>query len=326
MKFFVSDYANKNMNKTRVFPLLGSFLVFATAFVALNPGNGVGASQLGGKTLVLYDGSAGATPESPLMGFTDFPPGAAQPAYAEGVTLLDTTVLGEDTYAGWVSSGSSTPGFPILDRTAGFQVNVTLQLERESHSNNNRAGFSIIVLADDARGVELGFWENEIWAQSDGMTGGLFRRAEGIAFAANAGLADYQITIVGDTYTLAAGGLPILTGPVRDYSAFDEFPDPYETPNFLFLGDDTTSAEARVRLSSVSVTGSEPATPTVAATVTSTSSPLPTLTTTPSPSPTPLPPQTATPSGGGFALCPSGWLVFLMAAGTVMRTKSLRVG
>ena len=314
------------MNKTKVFPVCGSFLVLATALLALNPRNGVAASQLRGKTLILYDASSGAIPESPLLGFTDFPPGAAAPAYAEGVTLLDTTVLGGDTYAGWVSSGSSTPGFPILDRTAGFQVNVTLQLERESHSNNNRAGFSIIVLADDAKGVELGFWENEIWAQSDDLTGGLFRHAEGIAFATNAGLVDYQITIVGDTYTLATGGLPILTGPVRDYSAFDGFPDPYETPNFLFFGDDTTSAQARLRLSSASVTGSEPATPTVAATVVSTSSPLPTLTSTSPPSPTPLPSQTATPSGRGFALCPSGWLVFLMTVGTVRLTKSLRVG
>lgn len=314
------------MNKIRAFWQFGFFLVLATAVLALNPRNGVTASQLGRKTLILYEASAGAVPESPLMGFTDFPPGAAQPAYTESVTLLDTTVLGGDTYAGWVSSGSSTPGFPILDRTTGFQVNITLQLERESHSNNNRAGFSIIVLAQDAMGIELSFWENEIWAQSDGLTGGLFRHAEGTAFATTAGLTDYQITIIGDSYTLAAGGLPILTGPVRDYSAFDEFPDPYETPNFLFLGDDTTSAQARLHLSSLSVTGSEPATPTIAVTGTRTSSPLPTPTSTSPPSSTPLPSQTATPSGPGFALCPSGWLVFLMAVGTVMLTKRLRVG
>ncbi len=40
---------------------------------------------------------------------------------------------------------------------------------------------------------------------------------------------------------------------MRDYTAFAGFPDVYETPNFLFLGDDTTSAAGDVTLESVAL-------------------------------------------------------------------------
>jgi len=228
------------------------------------------------------------------MNFTDFPTGAASPAYANGVTVLDTTISGNDTYAGWISNGTTTTEFPIQDRTAGFQVDFTIQVENESHTNNNRAGFSIIILSQDIKGIELAFWENEIWAQNDDTTGGLFKHGEGTIFATTAGLINYQVIVVNDTYTLIANNKPILTGLVRDYSQFDGFPDPYETPNFLFLGDDTTSAQSRIRLGLVSVIGTErPNT---------TSSPLPTNSPTPSLDITPFP--SSTPTMKDFEFCP----------------------
>ena len=64
----------------------------------------------------------------------------------------------------------------------------------------------------------------------------------------------YTLHIITDTYTLSAAGAPILSGPVRDYTNFSGFPDPYETPNLIFLGDDTTSAAGRAQLNHVSVT------------------------------------------------------------------------
>ena len=39
-----------------------------------------------------------------------------------------------------------------------------------------------------------------------------------------------------------------LQGGVRDYTSFTGPIDPYETPNFLFIGDDTTSARGAYRL------------------------------------------------------------------------------
>jgi hypothetical protein len=215
------------------------------------------------------------------MNFTDFPPGSASPTYANGGTAMDTTLSGNKTYAGWISNVTTTPGFPILDRTPGFQVDFKVQVENESHTNNNRSGFSIIILSNDAKGIELAFWENEIWAQNDDTTGGLFKHGEGTTFTTTTGLINYQVIVVNDTYTLTANTKPILAGPIRDYSKFDGFPNPYKTPNFLFLGDDTTSAQARIRLSFVSVTGTE------GTTATSSGSPAPTLNSIPGASPTP---------------------------------------
>lgn len=271
------------MNKTFALPALCFFLIFGSALCSLNLKRASATSAIGGKTLVLYDADAGAIPAAPLMNFTDFPPGAASPTYANGVTVLDTTTSGNSTYAGWISNVTTTPGFPILDRTTGFQVDFILRVESESHANNNRAGFSIILLSDDVRGIELAFWENEIWAQNDDETGGLFEHGEGTTFATSAGPINYQIIVVNDTYTLTANTEPILTGPLRDYSKFEGFPDPYETPNFLFLGDDTTSAQVRMQLRFVSVTGTERPTPTPSSSSNSTA---PSVNITPASSPT----------------------------------------
>jgi len=283
------------MNKKFTFPALCFFLIFGTVLFSLNLKRAHATLSVGGKTLVLYDAASGAIPTAPLMNFTDFPTGAASPAYANGVTIMDTTTSGSSTYAGWISNGTTTTEFPILDRTAGFQVDFTVQVENESHTNNNRAGFSIIILSDDNQGIELALWENEIWAQNDDTTGGLFKHGEGTSFATTAGLIHYQVIVVNDTYSLSANNKPILTGHVRDYSKFSGFPDPYETPNFLFLGDDTTSAQSRIRLGLVSVTGTER--------TTSTSSPLPPG----SPTPPPLniiPSPSPTPTMKDFDFCP----------------------
>ena len=298
-----------SMRKRILFPGLMFFLVLAGP---LN--NQKIARADAGKTLVLYDAASGAIPSSSLMGFTDFPPGTSPLTYIDGATVLDTTQSGKDTFAGWVASQATTPGFPILDSITGIQVNFTLQVEKESHANPNRAGFSVIILDQDAKGIELAFWENEIWAQGDDRTGGLFKHGEHITFPTTAALTDYQVTFVEDTYTLIASGKTLLTGPLRDYSKFDGFPDPYETPNFLFLGDDTTSSQARVRLGFVSVTGTEPVQPTAEITNTSTSIPMPTATLTPLPTSTLVPSLTATPTSRRkpFALCSSGWLILPM--------------
>lgn len=245
------------MNKKMAFPAMCFVLIFGSALCSLYPKRASATSSVGGKTLILYEAASGVIPAAPMMNYTDFPPGSAPPTYTDGMAVLDTTTSGDNTYAGWISNVTTTPGFPILDRTAGFQLDFALQVDSESHANNNRAGFSIIVLSDDARGIELAFWENEIWAQNDDTTGGFFKHGEGATFATTTDFINYQVIVVNDTYTLTANTEPILTGPLRNYSRFEGFPDPYETPNFLFLGDDTTSAQARIRLSFVSVTGTE---------------------------------------------------------------------
>ena len=109
-----------------------------------------------GKTLVLYDAISGDVPGLPLLSFAGFPPSAATPVYSDGATALDTTA-GQDMYAGWTSSADSTPGFPPLDGDAGYQLDFRVQIEDESHTDPNREGFSILLLGQDARGIELDF-------------------------------------------------------------------------------------------------------------------------------------------------------------------------
>lgn len=302
-----------------------SFLLLLSLFSSLDLKAARAASQLGEKTLVLYDAASGDIPDTSVIGFTAFPPEGASLNYEDGSTVIDTSISGTDTYAGWVAGAATTDGFPILDSTVGFQVKFTLQVESEIHESGNRSGFSVIILDNNAKGIEMSFWQNEIWVQHDGTTGGLFTHGEGVAFDTTSSMVDYQITIIGNTYTLTANAQPLLTESIRDYSAFDRFPDPYETPNFLFLGDDTTSAQARARLRFLSITGTEPVTLASVVTSTNTGSPEPVVTATPVPSVTPVPSPTPVPVNPVSNLCPSGWLFAVVMFGNVVIINRIKL-
>ncbi len=85
----------------------------------------------------------------------------------------------------------------------------------------------------------------------------MFTQAEGITFNTYTGTnsINYDLTVLGDSYTLFANGNSILNGKLRDYSAFPNGTlDVYEKPNFIFFGDNTPSAKASVDLAKVAVT------------------------------------------------------------------------
>jgi hypothetical protein len=66
---------------------------------------------------------------------------------------------------------------------------------------------------------------------------------------------------MGNDYTLAGNGSPVLSGSLRDYTLAPAPPlplNPYDTPNLIFLGDDTSSAQTRIRLRSVLVIDAPP--------------------------------------------------------------------
>lgn len=140
------------------------------------------------------------------------------------------------------------PGFPSLDPVTGFTLGFELLLHGEVHGSIDRAGFSVILLGEDKRGLELGFWDDQIFAYRDTP---LFTHGEGASFDTTAARVLYELTVLGTSYLVEADGTEILTGLTRDYGAFGGFPDPYETPNFLFLGDDTGSAYADFTLGPV---------------------------------------------------------------------------
>jgi hypothetical protein len=189
----------------------------------------------------LYDAASGSLPAQQGWGYAAFPGQATQTLEADAVRL--------NTWSTTVEQAGYGRAAPIpLDRTVGFTVRFTVRLLQESHGSPDRAGFSVIVLGHDRRGIELGFWPNGVFAQADQP---LFTHAEEAAFDTAGGFVDYALTVGPDRYQLRANGGTILGGPVRDYTAFSGVIDPYETPDFIFLGDDTTSARAVVSISRV---------------------------------------------------------------------------
>ncbi|NJO70635.1 MAG: hypothetical protein HC825_00805, partial [Oscillatoriales cyanobacterium RM1_1_9] len=179
------------------------------------------------------------------------------------------------------------PSFPTLDRSAGYSINFTAKVDSENNDDTStnksdknkdgkldRAGFNLIVISSDGQeGIELSFDSDRIWVLEDGTNQvtpslepdpdtssthnrQLFTQAESATFDTVAGFVDYQLSVQGETYRLFAGSTEILTGRLRDYTAAIipvPLPDPYGVPNYLFLGDDTPSAQAQVKLKGISV-------------------------------------------------------------------------
>ena len=187
---------------------------------------------------VLFDGALGLPGQ---QGWTFFATGGVQSSN-NGAVQWDTSAA--NSYQGGYSLIVPAP----LKRTNGFTLEFTAQLFNETHANPSRAGFSVILLAEDRSGIEIGFWTNTIFAQADSP---LFVHAEDASFSTSSGFVTYALTLRALDYVLRANGTPILTGPIRNYEAFSGFPDPYSTPNFMFFGDDTTSAAGTLALKKV---------------------------------------------------------------------------
>jgi hypothetical protein len=211
----------------------------------------------------LYDGSLGGTPDTQgKLTYRASASASAQQIYADGATILDTTANQSDA-AGYYGTPASVGA---LDRGSGYSLSFTVQLISESHEASDkdgdgvgdRAGFSLIVLSSDMKGIELGFWHDQVWAQADGAAeppgGTLFTHAESAAFDTTSHLIAYTLAVLGDRYRLSSDGVAILEGELRDYTTFEGPINPYRTPNFIFLGDDTSSAKARIKLSYVAAT------------------------------------------------------------------------
>ena len=136
---------------------------------------------------------------------------------------------------------------PLLDSAPGFRLDFSARLIGESHVNNDRAGFSLIAIDDTKHGVELAFWQDHIWVQNAGFTHG-----SDVAFT-TASMTDYSLLVAGNTFELLANGTALLSGTTQSYTTGGPFGFVYQTPNFVFFGDDTTSASARFDLQSMSL-------------------------------------------------------------------------
>ncbi|KAB2675402.1 MAG: hypothetical protein DVB31_00410 [Verrucomicrobia bacterium] len=203
----------------------------------------LGASPALAASEIWYDPSLGSLPQS--QGWTYFTLPSLPEVFVDGSARLDTTGL-DLIRGGWTRVGT-----PPLSRADGVRLEFDLRVDSENHASTHRAGFSVILLGHDKRGVEIGFWTDKVWAQSDSP---LFFHAEEVAIDTTARFVTYGLELLADQYRLLANGQPVLSGPVRDYTGFTGTFDVYETPDFVFLGDDTTSASGSVRLRQVAVT------------------------------------------------------------------------
>ncbi len=132
-----------------------------------------------------------------------------------------------------------------------------MQLKRESYRKaddnhdglGDRSGFSMLLLAEEHRGIELAFWPNRVWAQGDGKK--LFTQAEGADTVTDDAMHHSVLRLDSSNYTLLQDGKVLLSGHLRDSSAFRGSPNPYRLKNFVFLGDDSQRSGAQVMLGSV---------------------------------------------------------------------------
>ncbi len=216
---------------------------------------------------LLYDRSQNNLPaDQSWLNYSDnsiFGGSASQQANASsdiGVNLItDNAVSAGYSNYNPITLNFKSSNFVELNQNFGFTLSFDLQVINESHVSNDRAGFSVIILSNAKTGIELGFWEDEIWAQSDNP---IFTHSEGVSFDTTAtnsspfSLINYDLTILGSTYTLFADNVQILTGATRDYTAFGT---PYNLSSYLFLGDDTSSAAGDdILLGNIDITANVP--------------------------------------------------------------------
>ena len=193
-----------------------------------------GVAQAG----TLYDPALNTLPSA--QGWTTAGFGVYSQSVAAGAYHFDT-LPGNSTMA-----GSALVGVPALDTAAGFTLDFNLKVLSESHTRDERAGFSLIVTGlDPTHAIEIAFWTDHVW----GYTAS-FQHGVDAAFATTVNT-DYSLVVHAQTYTLLANGASLLSGVLVDYGAQGA---PYTTPGLLFFGDDTTSGKAAVELGSINVT------------------------------------------------------------------------
>jgi hypothetical protein len=238
---------------------------FLTAGIALL------AAATSAEATMLYNGAAGTAPESQgHLTYQSNPIGGATKTTSAGKTTIDTTsnLATQAGFANYSVFGTavSAAGTAALDRSTGYKVIFDARVISESHTGTNgpnRAGLSLTIVGSDLRGIELGFWTDQVWAQEGGTTS-LFTKAESANFDTTVAVTRYEVSVQGNNYSVTANGNPLLSGPLRDYTAFPNptFPiaDPYELPNYLAVSDNTTSASGAWEFAYLETVVPEPAT------------------------------------------------------------------
>ncbi len=178
--------------------------------------------------VVLYDASLGQTPGN--SGWVRYAPGASE---SMGAGYVDFSTLALNALQGGYTRGVAWG--------PSFRLRFDLRMVDESHASADRSGFSVIALDNEAHGIELGFWEDQVWAQNLG-----FAHGDSAAFNTTSAISRYDLFFGGGAYRLEINGVDRLSGGLLDYGR-----PPYDVVNSVFLGDDTTSAAGRIQLAYV---------------------------------------------------------------------------
>jgi hypothetical protein len=190
-------------------------------------------------------------------------PGPGIPAHVRMQTLPENSNRGgyfsHVAFPPFIPLSPVNIAWPVLNSGSGYTVRFDVRLQSEVHATNNRAGFSVITIDSQGKGIELSFWLGSIWAQEGGQAPLLFTQAEGAGVDTVGAFARYELSVHQNRYVLFRDGRFVLVGALRDYSAFDAASsglpfNPYTTRSFLFLGDNTNSASATTLLSRVQIT------------------------------------------------------------------------
>jgi hypothetical protein len=227
--------------------------------------------------VTLYDGSLGGTPNSgSYLNFFSIPTLPAPTSNGSGVTL--NTSLNEGIYAGYSNynatvvgntvsvGGLVNPLFPVLDSAVGYTLSFKMQINSQTNTGPNganRAGFSALILDNNKKGIEIGFRNSDIFAQPDANFNSILPSEQKTGIGGTLGSpTTYDLTVLGNSYTLSTGGNTLINGLLRDYTGAQGAGSAiYNTANFLFLGDDTTSASASVNLQNITLNTNAAAVP-----------------------------------------------------------------
>lgn len=226
-------------------------------------------SSPGANARVLFDASLGSPPSEQGWAFLTNPVfGAVSDQQVEGgvLTLDSSKVLSEQ--AGYFSAvpslGFVHENMPIMDLAVGPTLIEFAMRQAKGEDlpdtdamglgERNRGGFALIVIGEDAKGIELQFRADAVVALDD--TGQAFPIGEVAEFDTTTDSHAYRLKLTNEGYHLLADGQSILGGRLRDYSGVAPSPPfdfPYTTPSFVFWGDDTGRAGAITELTRLEI-------------------------------------------------------------------------
>lgn len=198
-----------------------------------------------GQSVILYDSASNVRPEDASWGWTLGQSTAGTYATGPGGAGYTTLASGPSNAVsvGWAKSSPL-----ILDPMVGYTASWKVQLVSESHASDNlRAGLSFFALGSDKKGVEIGFWQDRVFAYNDNQA---FSPAEFFALDTTAAMHTYSLTVTGPKYNLFIDGTKRLSGDTRNYAAVRA---QYNVANALWYGDDTSRAQSVSRWSSMEV-------------------------------------------------------------------------